>query len=73
MYVCGEPITVPDRRTDEERRRFREAVEAKAAGRYGQGGALSRWWTRLQCRLHGRLERDRKTKGILPVDRPFWF
>ncbi|MBR2838605.1 MAG: hypothetical protein IKE55_07480 [Kiritimatiellae bacterium] len=64
---------VPDRRTDEERRRFREAVEAKAAGRFGQGGALSRWWTRQQSRLHRRLENDLKAKGLLPVDRPFWF
>ena len=58
---------VPDRRTDEERRRFREAVEAKAAGCYGKGGALSRWWTRMQCRLHRRLEHNLRVKGILPV------
>lgn len=65
--------SVPDRRTDEERRRFREAVEAKAAGLYGRGGPLSRWWTRAQCRLHRRLEHDLKAKGLLPADRPFWF
>lgn len=65
--------TVPDRRTDEERRRFREKVEAKMANRFGTGGALSRWWTRLQYRMHRRLENKLRAKGILPVERPFWF
>ena len=65
--------SVPDRRTDEERRRFRENVEAKMANRFGSGGALSRWWTRLQYRIHRRLEHRLRAKGVLPVERPFWF
>ncbi|MBO7683845.1 MAG: hypothetical protein J6T51_03865 [Kiritimatiellae bacterium] len=65
--------TVPDRRTDEERRAFREKIEAKMAQRLGRGGPLARWWTRLQYRVHRRLEHSLRAKGILPVERPFWF
>lgn len=65
--------SVPDRRTDEERMRFRKSVEAKMSRRFGTGGPLSRWWTRLQYRMHRRLENRLKEKGILPAERPLWF
>ena len=65
--------SVPDRRTDEEKRRFRQKIEEKMANRFCSGGPLSRWWTRLQYRMHRRLENKLRAKGILPVERPFWF
>ena len=65
--------SVPDRRTDEEKRCFRQKIEEKMANRFGSGGPLSRWWTRLQYRMHRRLENKLRAKGILPVERPFWF
>lgn len=64
---------VPDRRTDEEKRRFRESVEAKRAEMDGGGGLVAKWWTRVQRRLHSRLEKRLREKGLLPIDRPFWF
>ena len=71
-YLAAHAV-VPDRRTDEEKRFFREAQAAKAAARGGSGGALGRWWTRLQTRLHRKLERDLRARGLLPLNRPFWF
>lgn len=62
---------VPDTRTDEEKRRFDEAVRSRRDRRFGTGGAFSRWWTKQQYRLHRKLEHLLRERGILPIDRPF--
>ena len=64
---------VADTRGDEEKLRFEETFRDRRERRFGSGGALARWWTKQQYRLHRKLETDLRGKGLLPIDRPFWF
>lgn len=64
-------VRVPDTRSEEEKQRF--AAAAARDRRFGTGGALARWWTKQQYRLHRKLEKKLREKGLLPIDRPFRF
>ena len=66
-------VRVPDMRTEEEKRRCAMAAEGKRKRRFGTVGALAYWWTKQQYRLHRKLEKKLREKGLLPIDRPFWF
>jgi len=68
-----ESVSVPDDRTDEEKRAYARVRSERREAKWGKGGALDTLLNKWAYRLYRKLEKRLVDKGIVPWEGPLWF
>lgn len=65
-------VSVPDRRTDEQKRRYEADWRAQDRARWHGTGLVSTFVNRTAYRFYRKLEKFLVKKGLVPRERPLW-
>ena len=67
-------LTVPDKRTDEQKQKFSEEARLLKTLRWGPDKTpLRRWWNHRMYKLYRHMERYLRRNGVIHPARPIWF